>query len=118
MNFAERREKIMRIMYRRGYETVENLARECEVSKRTMMRDIGKMMNNEPIYTQSGRYGGGVYLVEGAISGYLYLKNEEIQLLEKAVTDVESNPCRIMTDIDIASLNNMILIYTKPKIKR
>ena len=55
----------MKLLCRRRSETIRNLAFEFEVSERTIRRDIDILSLNEPIYTQVGRYGGGVYVEEG-----------------------------------------------------
>ena len=64
MGTAERRYEIMKILCRRRYETIRNLASEFGVSMRTVQRDIESLSRTEPIYTQFGKYGGGVYVVE------------------------------------------------------
>ena len=62
MGCAERRQEILKILCRRRHETVANLAFELCVSERTIRRDIETLSLSEPIYTQTGRYGGGVYI--------------------------------------------------------
>ncbi len=57
MGIAERRVEIMRILYRRRYEKISNLAQEFGVSERTILRDIESLSITEPIYTQCGKYG-------------------------------------------------------------
>ncbi len=61
---SERRREIMKLLNRRRYEKIENIAFEFGVSERTVRRDIEILSLNEPIYTQPGRYGGGVYIVK------------------------------------------------------
>ena len=61
MGTAERRYEIMKILCRRRYETIRNLASEFGVSMRTVQRDIESLSRTEPIYTQTGKYGGGVF---------------------------------------------------------
>ena len=65
MGTAERRTEIMRVLFRRRYEKISNLAEEFGVSTRTILRDIEVLSISEPIYTQCGRYGGGVYVSSG-----------------------------------------------------
>lgn len=65
MESAERRNKIIKTLCQRGHETVANLAYEFSVSERTIRRDIETLSESEPIYTQNGRYGGGIYVVKG-----------------------------------------------------
>ena len=112
MSVAERREKIMRILHSRRYETIQNLANECNVSTRTMLRDISKMLRSEPIYTQPGRYGGGVYIVKGSNYTFLYLKDEEIQLLKRILEMINSSGT---SDPDVMLLEELIKKYTRPK---
>ncbi len=56
---AERRVEIMKKLCRRRKDTIGNLAHELGVSERTVRRDLEALSLSEPIYTQSGRYGGG-----------------------------------------------------------
>ena len=65
MESTERRRTLMEILCRNRHETIGGLARELGVSERTIRRDIERLSIKEPIYTQSGRYGGGVYVIEG-----------------------------------------------------
>ena len=60
MGTAERRRQMMLLLCRRRHETMRNLASEFGVSERTIRRDVEALSCTEPIYTQPGRYGGGV----------------------------------------------------------
>ena len=64
MNSAERRNEILRRLCIRKHDTVANLAFEFQVSERTIRRDIEALSLEAPIYTQTGRYGGGVYILD------------------------------------------------------
>lgn len=64
MGTAERRREIIKILCKRRHETIKNLASEFGVSVRTIQRDIESLSITEPIYTQSGKYTGGVYVVD------------------------------------------------------
>ena len=67
MESFARRIQILRIISRRRFETVSNLANELNVTDRTIKNDILFLMAPElgfGIYTVQGRY-GGVYAVEG-----------------------------------------------------
>ena len=74
MGTAERRTEIMRVLCRRRHEKISNLAEEFGVSTRTILRDIEVLSIKEPIYTQCGRYGGGVYVTGD------YLKEKRIMI--------------------------------------
>ncbi len=63
MNKYERHRQIIRLVRARGSDTIKNLAMEFEVSERTISRDIEELSLTKPIYTKSGRYGGGVYIL-------------------------------------------------------
>ena len=63
MNKYERQRQIIRLIRSRTYETIKNLAIDFGVSERTIGRDIEELSLVEPIYTKSGRYGGGVYIL-------------------------------------------------------
>lgn len=64
MKVFERRMELIKVLYRREYETINNLAFEFGVSNRTIRRDIDELSRLIPIYTKPGRYGGGIYLVK------------------------------------------------------
>lgn len=76
MSAAERRYQIMKILCRRRSETVYNLAAELNVSSRTIERDIEFLSATQPIYTQPGRYHGGVYVVEGYSIDRMYMNDD------------------------------------------
>ncbi len=112
---AERRSEIMKILCRRRTETIRNLASEFGVSERTIRRDIEVLSLNEPIYTQSGRYGCGVYVAEGYSMTRMYMSDEELTLLHKLseLADKQS----LLNDSEKYVLHSIINSYTKP-IKR
>lgn len=111
MGNAERQNQLMNILCGRRYETIEHLAEELGVSTRTIRRDITELSRTEPIYTQAGRYGGGVYVMEGYRRDRLYLANEEIAFLQK-LQEGQAN----LTARDRATLQGLISKYSKPKI--
>ena len=65
MNPYERREKLLEVLSQRRYDTCANLAREFDVSLRTIRYDIEILMCSYPIETFRGRYGGGVRAMDG-----------------------------------------------------
>lgn len=113
MRNAERQNQIMDILCGRRYETIENLANELGVSTRTIQRDISALGRSEPIYAQSGRYGGGVYVMEGYRRDRLYLADDEIAFLQK----IQAGQKRLSAQ-DRDSLKSLISKYTKPKFKK
>ena len=82
MNATERREAIIRTLCQRRHETMENLAFEFSVTRRTIVNDIAVLSLSHPIYTMSGKYGGGVYVSDGYYLRKEFLTPEQQQLLE------------------------------------
>lgn len=117
LNAADRRDNIMRILFRRGFETVPNLANELHVSERTILRDISLLILTEPIDTKTGRYGGGVYVIEGANSRRLYMKDEETKFFYDFISDLEARSNECFSEDKIQSLKNLVSLYEKPKRK-
>lgn len=116
METAERRSEILRILCHRRHETIENLASEFGVSERTIRRDVEILSLSKPIYTQSGRYGGGVYVMEGYSMDRMYMDVKELEVLKKLSWAVQANEL-ILTDDEKRVLDSIISIYTKPETK-
>lgn len=112
MGTAERRNVIPRILCRRRHETVRNLASELGVSERTIRRDIEVLSYTEPIYTQTGRFGGGVYVVEGYSMDRMYVTEEEEKVLHK-LRDIAQQQC-LLTAQELYTFKNLIKNYSKP----
>ena len=113
MGATERRYEIMRILCRRRHETTRNLASEFGVSMRTIQRDIDILSTSEPIYTQFGKY-GGIYVVEGYSMDRMYMKDAEIDLLQKlyiAAGQITS----LLTNDEKTLLKLLISQYSKPQ---
>lgn len=110
---AERRNAILKVLCRRRHETIGNLACEFGVSERTIRRDIDALSQTEPIYTQTGRYAGGVYVIDGYSIDRMYMTDPETQVLNK-VLDLAQKQENFMSDKELIILKNIISTYTKP----
>lgn len=118
MSAAERRKEIMKILFRRRRETIHNLAIELGVSERTIRRDINNLSLYEPIYTQTGRYEGGVYIMENYTLTHLYMTVEETTALKKLLLHAkECTYCKI-TLSEIIFLEQIIKKYSLPEHKK
>lgn len=113
MGPAERRREIMKILCRRQYETMYNLASEFGVSIRTIQRDIEILSLTEPIYTQPGRYTGGVYIVEGYSIDRIYMTKTEIAVLKKLYIAADNDISLLLED-EKRILQRIISQYSKP----
>lgn len=117
MGTAERRHEIMKILCRRRYETMHNLASELDVSVRTVQRDIEILSITEPIYTKSGKYDGGVYVMEGYSMDRMYMTDAELNILRKLYIAADEQNS-LLTDNEKSLLRSLISQYSKPKIKQ
>lgn len=112
MSASERRAAIMKVLYMRRHDTIDNLAVEFGVSSRTIRRDIEALSLTEPIYTQSGRYGGGVYVLNGYYSNRIKVSNDESELLNR-IGSIANNQLRnVLSDNEHKTLKNMINKYS------
>lgn len=80
---AERRLKLIKLLCQRRHETIINLSKEFNVSVRTIQRDIDEISDMLPIYVKTGRYNGGVYVVDEFNADKMYMSDNEIEVLEK-----------------------------------
>lgn len=115
MGTNERRNAILKALCRRRYETIGNLATEFEVSERTIRRDIEILSYTEPIYTQSGRHAGGVYVVDGYHMDRMYMSEEEIELLQKIKNAANTKNLDFLLPGEEKTLERMICSYSKPR---
>ena len=113
MGTAERRYEILKILCRRGHETIENLASELAVSDRTIRRDIEVLGMSYPIYTQTGKYNGGVYVMEGFSLERMYMSDTELDVLKKLYVIAQEN-ATVLTMQELFVLNSIISTYSKP----
>ncbi len=114
METSERRMAMLKLLCRRRHEKIANLAQEFGVSERTVRRDIEVLSLSEPIYTQAGRYGGGVYVMDDYFMDRMYFKDSEAAVLNKLLEREESGVGRMLSLSEISVLKNLIADYTKP----
>lgn len=108
----------MRILCRRRYEKVSNLADEFGVSTRTILRDIEALSTTEPIYTQCGRYGGGVYVINDYIMNRMYMTDKELSVLHKVIALAENKFTCELNEEECQLIKTIILHYTKPNYRK
>lgn len=115
MGTTERRNAILKALCRRRYETIGNLATEFEVSERTIRRDIEILSYTEPIYTQSGRHAGGVYVVDGYHMDRIYMSEDELAVLQKIKDEACKQHSGLLLPGEEKTLERVIRAYAKPK---
>ena len=117
METAERRYEIMKILCQRRYETMKNLALEFGVSHRTIQRDIESLSRTNPIFTKAGKYGGGVYVINGYSMSRMYMTSAELDVLHK-LYDMADENAELLTPDEKNLFGSLISQYTKPNIKK
>ncbi len=118
MGALERRRSLLKLLCRRRRETVSNLAMEFNVSERTIRRDIAVLSLDEPIYTQTGRYAGGVYVLDDYNLDKMYFKSEEENIIRKILCCIKEKTFGLITDEDVKILESLLRDYSKPKVRK
>lgn len=98
MTVSERRNAILEVLCVRRFETLDNLAFEFGVSKRTIRYDIESLSLTYPIYTVSGN-GGGIYVDENFRFGKSYLNDEQQELLQRLLPNLDGKDAEVMKSI-------------------
>ena len=98
MTSNERRNALLEILSMRRFETLENLAFEFGVSKRTIRYDIEILSLTYPIYTVQGN-GGGIHVDENYRLGKSYLKKDQQELLERLLPNLNGKDATTMREI-------------------
>ena len=111
LNTNERRERLIRILMLRGRAPVKELARELEVSERTVMRDIDLLSTSRPIFALPGK-GGGVFLID-TYSIYPHaLQESEAALLKKIISEAEEGSLSALSSEEIKILKEILTFYS------
>ena len=107
MSANERRMEILEVLCQRRHDTIDNLMFEFNVSRATIKRDIQTLMLSYPIYTTTGRYAGGVHVVDGYRLGRTYITEKQTALLEKLAAGLNGE--------DLETLTSILKKFTEPK---
>lgn len=114
MGTTERRNAIMEVLAKRRHDKISNLASEFGVSERTIRRDIEILSLTEPIRTEAGRYGGGIYVLDSYYKRKKYLNSAQIFVLQKILSYNESVTTAFLTIEDVENLEEILIDFTKP----
>ncbi len=116
MGPSERRHEILRILCRRRHETMRHLADELGVSIRTIRRDIEILSMYYPLYTQTGRYMGGVYVVDNYNMDRMYMSDDDIIVLKKLLELTAES--ELLSSEEKTRLHSIIALYSKPTVQK
>ena len=96
---SERQRRLLEIISARRYETIRNVAEELGVSRYTIMRDLDEVTDIASFYTVPGRYGGGIYAVDGWYYSRTYLSADQETLLRALLPGLQPEDRKRMQDI-------------------
>lgn len=103
MNPAERRQKLLEVLCHRRHDTYDNLAREFNVSKMTIRRDIAELMCSYPVETVRGGHHGGVRVADGYYLRRKKLTPKQSDLLRRLSSRLEGD--------DLDTLNSILFQF-------
>src|SRR5258705_11118168 len=92
MNAAARQESLVRLMRRRGHATVDELARDLSVSRRTVMRDLGGPRDRGFVAQAESGPGGGVSIDPASVLVSAQLAADEVVALVLSVAMIRAAP--------------------------
>lgn len=98
MRANERRMRLIEELCERKFYTIDNLAFELGVSRRTICYDIEELSLSYPIFTAKGT-GGGVWVRDGYRLGRRYLTEKQRELLERLSAGLTAKDAEIMESI-------------------
>ena len=107
MDVHERRQRLIKILTLRGRTPISALARELEVSERTVMRDVDILSLTKPIYTLSGKHGGVCIRAEYA-KRPPSLESFETELLQKILRECTKNGSVKLDSSELSVLSDII----------
>ena len=97
---SERRSAIMQLLIRNKHVIIPNIAFELGVCDRTIRRDITRLSINKPIYTKSGRYHGGVYIMDDYIISKTYLTPKEAEYIIRIVKNALTSSSEKLSSVE------------------
>ena len=104
----------MRALCKRRHDTIPNLAVEFDVSERTVRRDVEILSLTEPIYTVSGRYGGGVDVMDGYKPDSFYLSPSQTAALKNVLFLARNKKRCELSEVEIEALSALLNECAKP----
>ena len=114
----ERRWNLLKILCQRRSITVNELATILNVSTRTIRRDVEILSLTEPIYTQPGRYDGGIYVDQDYNFLKAYASEEQLAVLQKMYDASNEGIVCYLSELEHSIFQNFMKEYTKPKSKK
>ena len=108
MSPNERRQALLELLCLRRHDTYGNLARELNVSKRTICRDVSVLMCSYPVETVCGRFGGGVRVMDGYYCNHKSLGRKSLSQKQTALLRKLREQ---LVDDDLNTLNSILVQF-------
>ena len=105
---TERRQLIIENLCRRRKDTVDRLAEEFGVSRRTIRYDLEVLQCSYPIETVKGG-GGGVRVMDGYYIGMKYMTDSQTSLLNKLSENLSGD--------ELDTMQSILKTFSNPKAK-
>ena len=105
---TERRQLIIENLCRRRKDTVDRLAEEFGVSRRTIRYDLEVLQCSYPIETVKGG-GGGVRVMDGYYIGMKYMTDSQTALLNKLSENLSGD--------ELETMQSILKTFSNPKAK-
>lgn len=118
MGTIERIMKVMIYICRVRYTTMSELADKFGVSIRTIKRDIDELGYIIPLETKSGRYYGGVYVMNNYKWDKVYMGEMDIELLKKIKRIGKSGKKLVFSEDEMDRIEKIIATYSMPPTKK
>lgn len=99
MSGEERRQAIIEILNLRRQATMDSLAAEFGVTRRTLVNDIAALTCSYPIVTIRGRHGGGVKLEDGYRLSRFRLSMKQEAAIRRAVERADAEDRQTLQDM-------------------
>lgn len=109
MSPAERRQELLAVLYRRRHNTYDNLARDFNVSKMTIRRDVAELMCSYPIETVHGGRHGGVRVMDGFP---LYHRNPDHKTLNPKQIELLKRVSEQLAGDDLDTLSSILIQFS------
>ncbi|HUM84140.1 MAG TPA: DeoR family transcriptional regulator [Lachnospiraceae bacterium] len=93
---SERREKIIEALCMRRMDTIDNLASEFGVSRRTLRYDIEILSSSYPLVPMRGRYSSGVKVEDWYRLRRIRLTGEQTEVLQQLMQNADSHQRKIL----------------------
>ena len=113
MRPRERQNRILIILGHSPGKTMQQLADECSVSRRTIIRDIIELSRTELIYTSYGRYSGGVYLADNYSADWT---GDQIELMNRLLAAANHEVCLLSSE-EYSVVQDTIKRHSIPRVR-